>query len=127
MSNVIPLKQKLKFSDIFANNKIKPIKWGDEFNDWPIEKQVSYAKSLASAMNEAADKMQQDRDRVFNLMTSAQTQKEEAEHAMNIAKQTMTKSIIDSNEQVQKLQKQIMLLQDRVKAQDELIEKLGNS
>ena len=127
MDNVVPIKKKLKFSDIFADNKVKQIKWGEEFNAWPIEKQVEYAKSLASAMNEAADKMQEDRNKMYEAMVLAQKQKIEAEQAMAIAKQTMTNSILDSNKQTQDLQIQIMALQDRVKAQDKVIEKLGNS
>lgn len=116
MSNVIPIKEKLKFADLFDNHKVKQIKWGEEFNTWPVEKQVDYAKKLASAMNQAADEMQQDRDRCFEALKLAQAKLEEAEQASAISKQTMVQAVMDSNATTRRLEDEIMLLNQRLKA-----------
>lgn len=116
MNNVIQLKKKLSFNDIFADGKVKQIVWGDTFNDWPIEHQVDYAKKLASAMNEAAAAMQDDRDKCFQAMTVAQQKQLEAEQAAEISKQTMTKAVMDSNEKTRTLETEIMKLLERLKA-----------
>lgn len=108
---VVPIKEKLSFSDIFADGKVKQIKWGDDFNAWPMDKQLDYAKALASAMNEAADKMQEDRDRVLNLLKLAQTKQSEAEQSAMISNTTMAQAIARNNETVQDLQNQIKQLQ----------------
>ncbi len=116
MSNVIPIKEKLKFSDLFDNHRVKQIQWGDEFNKWALDKQVDYAKKLASAMNEAADEMQQDRDRCFDAMKLAQSQRDEAQQAAAISKQTMVQAVLDSNTKARTLEDEIMLLNQRLKA-----------
>lgn len=115
MRNIIPIKEKLSFSDLFTNNKVKQIAWGDEFNNWTMERQLSYAKKLASAMNEAADEMQQDRDRCFDAMVLAQKQRDEAQAAAEISKQTMTQVVLDSNDKTRTLESQIIALNERLK------------
>jgi len=116
MNNVIPVKEKLSCADLFENNKVKQVQWGDTFKSWSITKQLDYAKQLASAMNEAADEMQQDRDRCFDAMKLAQSQKEEAEQATAISKRTMVQVVIESNDKVRKLENEIMALNTRLKA-----------
>lgn len=116
MNNIIPIKEKLKFTDLFNNQKVKQIKWGDKFKKWPIERQLSYAKKLASAMNEAADEMQKDRDRCFDAMKLAQAQREEAQEAAAISKRTMVQAVVDSNEKTRSLENEIIILRDRLKA-----------
>lgn len=108
MKEPIPAKEKLSFNDIFHEGNVRPIKWGDDFKAWDKDKQIKYATSLASAMNEAAEAMQADRDKNFDSLQVAKKLKEEAEQARDIAKNTMTQVIIESNMTKQKLEKQIM-------------------
>ena len=112
----IPIKEKLSFHDIFSDNRIKPIKWSDEFYEWPFERQLNYAQKLASAMNEAADKMQEDRDRVLGILQDEHAKREEAEKAALIAKQTLQNAVTKQNERVQVMQKEIQSLQARLEA-----------
>ena len=114
--NVIPIKEKLSFTDLFSSNKVKQIKWGDKFQAWPVERQLNYAKSLASAMNEAADEMQKDRNRCFDAMKLAEAQMEEAQQASVISKQTMVHAVIDSNKKTRELENEIIILRNRLKA-----------
>ena len=116
MNNVIPIKEKLALNDLFDNNKVKQIKWGETFEAWPADKQLKYAKSLASAMNEAADKMQQDRDKCYQGMIQAQDQRVEAEDAAALSKKTMVQAVMDSNAKTRELENEILLLNQRLKA-----------
>lgn len=116
MNNVIPIKEKLSFTDLFDSGKVKQIVWGDKFSEWSVAKQLDYAKKLASAMNEAADEMQKDRDRCFDAMRLAQAQRKEAEQASAISKQTMVHAVMDSNEKTRSLENEIIVLRDRLKA-----------
>jgi len=118
----IPVKEKLSFDDIFHEGNVRPIKWGDEFKAWPVEKQVKYATSLASAMNEAASAMQADRDMQFASLKIAKKLKDEAEQARDIARGTMTQVIMESNANIQRLEKQVMELTSRNK----ILEKAAN-
>lgn len=111
--NPIPIKEKLSFADIFHEGNVRPIKWGDEFKKWDVERQIKYAQGLASAMNEAASAMQMDRDKTFDSMKIAQKLKGDAELARDIAKNTMTQVIIESNTNIQRLEKRVMELTSR--------------
>lgn len=111
----IPMTPKLTFNDLFDNDKIRPLKWGDEFVAWPMRKQLEFAKALAAAMNEAADKMQQHRDEIYAELTRAHALVEQAEAQRDIAKKTLTANITLSNQKHQELQEEIMLLRRELK------------
>lgn len=113
MAQPIPVKEKLSFDDIFHEGNVRPIKWGDEFKKWDVEKQIKYSTGLASAMNEAAAAMQADRDKTFDSLKIAKRLKAEAEQARDIAKNTMTQVIIESNANIQRLEKQVIELTAR--------------
>lgn len=113
MAKPIPAKEKLSFDDIFHEGNVRPIKWGDEYKKWPEERQLKYAQGLASAMNEAAAAMQSDRDAIFDRLQVAKKLQDSAESARDIAKNTMTQAIIESNANIQRLEKQIIELTAR--------------
>lgn len=123
--NVIPIKEKLSFNDIFDQNTVKQIAWGEEFKAWPIERQLNYAKKLASAMNEAASKMQEDRDRLLEVTEKARVDAKQAFEAMKIAKETMIQSITEHNAEKAQLNDMIMKLQAEVRAKDAVIDNLN--
>ena len=123
--NVIPIKEKLSFNDIFDQNTVKQIAWGEEFKAWPIERQLNYAKKLASAMNEAASKMQEDRDRLLEVTEKARIDAKQSFEAMKIAKETMIQSITEHNAEKAQLNDMIMKLQAEVRAKDAVIDNLN--
>ena len=120
--NPIPVKEKLSFDDIFHEGNVRPIKWSDEYKKWPHDKQLKYAQGLASAMNEAATAMQSDRDKVFDSLKIAKKLKDEADQSRDIAKNTMTQAIIESNINIQRLEKQVIELT----ARNAILEKAAN-
>lgn len=123
--NVVPIKEKLSFNDIFDQNTVKQIKWGDEFKAWPVERQLNYAKKLASAMNEAASKMQEDRDRLLEVAREARAEAAQAAEAAKIAKQSMTQAVLQGNDMQAVQNDTIMKLQAEVRAKEQVIENLN--
>jgi len=124
-NNVVPIKEKLSFNDIFDQGTVKQIKWGDEFKEWPILRQLDYAKKLASAMNQAASKMQEDRDRLLGVLEKAALDVENAEESARLSKESMTTAVLDANQEQAKLNELIMKLQAQAKQKDSVIESLN--
>lgn len=122
MSNIIEIKEKLRFEDIFSGGKVKQIKWGEDFKEWPEAKQLNYAKQLASAMNQAADEMQKDRDRLIEACTLAESLRDEAYQSRDIAKGTLMQNITESNAEIHSLQTALGESQTRVKELENLLE-----
>ena len=118
---IIEVKEKLGFDDIFAEGRVKQIAWGETFQEWPIERQLNYAKKLASAMNEAADHMQKYLELANKMFQEAQN----AEKARDIAKQTLTQNIIEGNQREQDLQMQIVQLQGSLREKERVIDDLN--
>lgn len=116
------IKEKLRFEDIFSGGKVKQIKWGDEFKEWPIDKQLNYAKQLASAMNQAADEMQKDRDKHIEATILAEKLRDEAYEARDIAKVTLIQNITESNAELHSLQTELGKSQTRIKELEKLLE-----
>lgn len=117
MSDLAPivLKEKLSFNDIFSDDKIRPLQWSHEFNtEWSMERKLNYAQKLAAAMNEAADKMQQDRDRILGILQDEHQKREEMERSAQIAKETLQKVVSSHNEKMQAMQNTIMSLQSEL-------------
>jgi len=86
---------------IFRGGKILPIQWGEEFQAWPVAERLAYAMELASAMNQAADVIQEERNA---LMAEAIQLREAADNANQLAQThrgLATKMILESNQQRQ--------------------------
>ena len=94
--------QKEKFNGliqaIFKGGKIKKIAWQDSFYEWSLEQQRDYAMETASAMNQAADIMQNERNELLDLADNLKKQVETLEKALDINKTIMRNNIINSNE-----------------------------
>lgn len=111
----IILKEKLSFNDIFADGKIRPLQWSHEFNtEWSMERRLNYAQKLAAAMNEAADKMQKDRDRILGILQDEHRKREDMERSAQIAKETLQRVVTGHNEKMQAMQQEIQYLQRRL-------------
>ena len=115
---------------IFRGGKIHPIKWGAEnemegWNIWDIEHKLEFAMELASAMNQAADVLQQERNELLSKVATAEKLVENADKQVEIQKQIVFNNITQSNEQQQQYVEQIQRLQDRVKTLEETNDKLN--
>ena len=107
---------------IFKGGKINAINFGADsensgWNVWDTERRLLYAMELASAMNQAADMMQKERNELLEKVETLEKQLVNSEEALQISKTIMTNTIIQSNEKhesylddIQKLQKEIAVL-----------------
>lgn len=43
------------------------IHWGEDYMSWPLERRLAFAEDLASSMNNAADVLQQERNKLVEL------------------------------------------------------------
>lgn len=50
------------------------ISWGKDYLAWPIEKRLDYAEKLAASMNHAADVLQQERNKLLNVVAHQEAQ-----------------------------------------------------
>jgi hypothetical protein len=85
------------------------------FHDWPMEKQLEYAKDVASAMNQAADVLQTENLELQEKLRIAEAQRDNADDGRGIFKDTMTQAILNHNLERQKDAREIALLGARIK------------
>lgn len=101
------MEKRSEFNDqikmIFLGGKVRKIQWGDEFEAWDLQHQLDYAKELASAMNQAADLLQQERDVLRAKLSIAKASAESAQQALDIQKGIARKTILDTNLEKQEL------------------------
>jgi len=53
---------------------IPQIKWGDKYRSWPVERRLEFAEKLASAMNHAADVLQQEKVKLIEELKRKEEQ-----------------------------------------------------
>ncbi len=115
---------------IFVDGKIKDIAWGgegaDAWNAWDGPTRLAYAKKLASAMNQAAEMLQGERDEALVARDSAQASLKAADERMLIYRDTMQEAITANNALQQGNAKRIKELMARVKIQDKMIDQLND-
>ena len=119
-----------QIQSIFRGGKIRPIicpeTWDDKVKV-PVQSQLDYAMELASAMNQAADIMQIERNDLLKRMEVVNAQLENAQAALGQQMQTLTKVITDSNAKQEEDGKIIQGLQAQVRDRDLQLEKFrGN-
>ena len=107
--------------------KIKMIKFGEEYKEWPDDRKIRYLEKLASAMNEAAAEMEKERDEAFAFAKNAERQIKAASELRDAQIEITTKQLLESNSANQRNLQLIQRLQDRIRAQDLVIEKLNGS
>jgi len=100
----------------------KQIAFGADFESWDDARKIRYLKRLASSMNEAAAKMQDERNAMAAEADRLRALCANAEKALHIQKTVTANQLAAGNLQVQTLSKQIQELQTRVKAQDAILE-----
>jgi seryl-tRNA synthetase len=104
--------------------KIPKIKFTDEFEAKSDIDKISYLKTLASTMNNAADIMQKERNALAEEVKKNTQLLENAEKALMIQKSIVSNHLISGNLQIQELSNQIVDLQMQLKAAHQIIEKM---
>ena len=55
------------FENVPVIERPPKVKWGEKFQEWPMEKQLQYVMRFAEAMNHAAAKIMEERDELGRL------------------------------------------------------------
>jgi hypothetical protein len=103
------------------------ISWGGEYDAWPIEKRLRYAERLASAMNHAADLLQQERNKLLEIAQHHEVQLKAAIHRYNEASDLLQRQVTLHNAEEQKLHRTIVELQGRIRALEKANDNLSQS
>jgi hypothetical protein len=98
LKNQMTSMEGINFEFVNKGGKIKMIAWGQDYQKWDVGKRLEYAESLASALNDACDLIQKERNnfavenrRLFEAAL-------EAEKAMHTLRQTNINIITSSNQ-----------------------------
>lgn len=114
--------------------KIPQIDWGQDFENFDKDHKIRYLKRLCSALNHAADTIQNERNDALKKIGELLRQLENAEKSVEIQKDIMHRAITANNEEKQQMIQRLQELEAEVKAQDDIIKrftdgykhKLGN-
>ena len=100
------------------------IRWGDEYNAWPVDRRLDYAERLASAMNHAADVLQQERGKLLDVAKHQETLLEDGVAKYLAQGELMHRELGRANEQQQQLNRLIVQLQAEIKEKTHRIREL---
>ena len=111
-------------SEFQFSGKIPQIAWGDEFLSWDRDRQLRYAKDLASAMNEAARQVQAERDEALAEIVRLEKLLKSADEQVAIQKKIAMDNILQSNAQSQSDAARIQEVEKELKQAKQTIEDL---
>lgn len=114
----------LELSFVNPKGLVKTIAWGQDYMDWTLEKRLEYAEALAGTMNQTAELMQDERNRMVGEVELMQKKVENAEKFADISKTSLIKNITESNAKQQELAAIIEELKKEVKEKDQVIKVL---
>jgi len=87
------------------------IDWGEDFKAWDVEKQNRYLKRLCSALNHAADNIQNERNRALEACHEMKEVAEQADKSTDIQKDIVKRAITGFNAEKQELIRRIQELE----------------
>jgi len=113
-----------RISGMATPSKVPQIKWGGEYAKWPPERRLRYAERLASSMNHAADILQQERNKLIEVV-----ERQEAQLKSNVKSyveqgELMHRELGMANAREQELSKLVVQLQKEVREKTSRIAKL---
>jgi hypothetical protein len=91
------------------------IDWGEDFKSWDLKQQNRYLKRLCSALNHAADTIQNERNDALKECHRLSASVENADKATSIQKAIVIKAITEHNGEKQKLINRIQELENELK------------
>ena len=101
------------------------INWGQDFENFDDKRKIIYLKKLCSALNHAADLIQQERDELLKKCHSLNEQLKNSDNSVSIRKDIYTKAITDHNEEKQNLIKRLQELEKEIKLKNEILKSYG--
>jgi len=102
------------------------LQFSEKFDEKPVPERIAYLKKVASAMNDAADIMQKERDELAQQLAEVKASLAHAETNLGIQKTLLMQTITEHNAERQVEAETIEKLRYRIKKQDEVIDKLNS-
>lgn len=103
----------LKF--ISKGGRVKMISWGEDYKEWTLEKRLEYAEALASAMNDACDLIQKERNQYLKEKLELQAALLECDKNLSTQRLNNINSITKSNADKQELIKALREAEETLK------------
>lgn len=101
-------------ADKVKNNPPR-IKWGKKYNQWPDKDKIRYLEKLASAMNEAARLLQDERDELLPLIKLKEAQVVKITAAIEANNNMLITEVTRMNEDRQKWNQEAVRLNQEIK------------
>lgn len=92
-----------------------PISWGEEYRGWPIEQRLEYAEKLASAMNHAASVLQDERNKLIEVVKKQEEQLKHNANAYLSQGNLMHKELGSADVEKQQLYQEIVNLKQKTR------------
>lgn len=105
----------IKMEFITKGGKAKMISWGEDYKKWDVEKRLEYAESLASAMNDACDLIQKERNVLLEQNKVLIEKLVASEQAIQNHKTININMITQANSDKQELIKELRSLEKQLK------------
>jgi hypothetical protein len=102
----------INFEFVGKGGKVKMIAWGKDYLEWDVNKRVEFSEALASALNEALELMQNERNTLLVENKILLEQLSEAETAVLNQRNNNINSITKANSTQQELIKRIRELEN---------------
>lgn len=100
--------------ELSKNRRIRPIKWGDEFKEWPLPRQLKRAMDMAASINDALDQMQIERNKLLLVASTQEAQikkllgAQERTNALLLSQMTQSNELSESRiKEIQELKAEI--------------------
>lgn len=101
----------INFEFVGKGGKIKMISWGKDYKSWDNERKVEYLEALASSLNDACDRMQQERNKLLTKVLELKSIAEVGDRAFQTQKNININAITGFNAEKQQLIKRIRELE----------------
>jgi predicted RNA-binding protein with PUA domain len=101
----------INFSYVAEGGQVKMIAWGKDYKTWNTERKLEFAEALASAMNEAAEIMQNERNILAEEVLKLNKLLEKAQEATDIMRNTNVTAITKFNAEKQDMAARIRELE----------------
>lgn len=100
------------------------INWGTDYLGWPPERKIEYLEKLSYTMNHAADMMQQDRNRLSDLLYLKERLINQLNADKQALQQTLERNITEHNLEKNTLAEEVVAMRSEL---NELRKKLKNA
>jgi len=91
------------------------IQWGEVFLLWDDQKKLDYLMKFADSMNDAADRIQQERDELVKMLAFKEQQLEQMEASLEANNRMLQDEITKMNEYKQSVNKHTAELNKRIR------------